>query len=133
MEAASASVSAKGDSGGAAAQAAPAGDGRSAEGAAEAVPSVEDQLAENLNNEPKYCFCLGPSVGEMIGCDNPQVGLPYPAVLQCVAERLVQRCPSNSQFVLIDKQCPIEWFHFKCVNLDPDEPPKAVWYVTPRR
>eukprot|EP00035_Acanthoeca_spectabilis_P027924 m.468431 g.468431 ORF g.468431 m.468431 type:complete len:119 (+) comp27473_c0_seq1:120-476(+) len=100
MEAASASVSAKGDSGGAAAQAAPAGDGHSAEGAAEAVPSVQDQLAEKLNNEPKYCFCLGPSVGEMIGCDNPQ--------------------------------CPIEWFHFKCVNLDPDQPPNAVWSVTPR-
>lgn len=45
-------------------------------------------------NNTTYCYCNGPYVGRMIGCDG------------------------------VD--CPIEWFHFDCVNLK--ETPKDKWY-----
>lgn len=29
-------------------------------------------------NEPLYCFCKRVSFGEMVGCDNPEVGTSPP-------------------------------------------------------
>ncbi|MBN3298511.1 ING5 protein, partial [Amia calva] len=65
-------------------------------------------------NEPTYCLCHQVSYGEMIGCDNPDVSQKVYHV-------------TNMTFSPCFCQCPIEWFHFACVDLTTK--PKGKWYV----
>lgn len=71
-------------------------------------------------NEPTYCLCHQVSYGEMIGCDNPDVSV---RVFGCF-EASVSAWFSILVPCLI-LQCPIEWFHFACVDLATK--PKGKW------
>lgn len=71
-------------------------------------------------NEPTYCLCHQVSYGEMIGCDNPDVSVRLCGCFGSAAISLV--------FILVPcliLQCPIEWFHFACVDLATK--PKGKW------
>lgn len=71
-------------------------------------------------NEPTYCLCHQVSYGEMIGCDNPDVSVLLFSHFQIICISLV--------FVTVPRlilQCPIEWFHFACVDLATK--PKGKW------
>lgn len=72
-------------------------------------------------NEPTYCLCHQVSYGEMIGCDNPDV-----------SEGAVHGAGAGGHGILTAAlssalQCPIEWFHFACVDLTTK--PKGKWSV----
>lgn len=102
-------------------------------------------------NEPTYCLCHQVSYGEMIGCDNPDVSVGAcrggcwcrtrgwrwgaeggerrgagragpPFWLLCLHMEQLGDCPPPPAF-----QCPIEWFHFACVDLTTK--PKGKWSV----
>lgn len=69
-------------------------------------------------NEPRYCICNRVSYGEMVACENQQV------------------CPlsfkpySQQIDLIVDDQCPHEWFHLSCVNLTIETLPSRTtkWY-----
>lgn len=72
-------------------------------------------------NEPTYCLCHQVSYGEMIGCDNPDVSVRLLSYFEIICINLV--------FIIVlclILQCPIEWFHFACVDLATK--PKGKWY-----
>lgn len=88
-------------------------------------------------NEPTYCLCHQVSYGEMIGCDNPDVSLgPVGHGVAGVGRGEGMCVPlfpclvcsilgvTALSFAL---QCPIEWFHFACVDLTTK--PKGKWSV----
>lgn len=72
-------------------------------------------------NEPTYCLCHQVSYGEMIGCDNPDVRVQLFCFLHIVCIKLV-----FTHVLCLILQCPIEWFHFACVDLDTK--PKGKWW-----
>lgn len=73
-------------------------------------------------NEPTYCLCHQVSYGEMIGCDNPDVSVGLlPGALWGSGGGTSAEHGSSSP------QCPIEWFHFACVDLTTK--PKGKWSV----
>lgn len=71
-------------------------------------------------NEPTYCLCHQVSYGEMIGCDNPDVGVQLFCYLDIICIKLV-----FIRVLRLILQCPIEWFHFACVDLATK--PKGKW------
>ncbi|CAG10937.1 unnamed protein product, partial [Tetraodon nigroviridis] len=71
-------------------------------------------------NEPTYCLCHQVSYGEMIGCDNPDVSPQLFSYSEIFSISLVFIIVLD--FIL---QCPIEWFHFACVDLATK--PKGKW------
>lgn len=107
-------------------------------------------------NEPTYCLCHQVSYGEMIGCDNPDVsvracqggmaaggmvGNPEAAASACGMPALslgwggsclsvclaYPACRVLTVPLPFALQCPIEWFHFACVDLTTK--PKGKWSV----
>lgn len=80
--------------------------------------SVAGPLPDDNNDEPRYCFCNGISYGDMIFCEN----------------RLVSRAPtqwSRECFhfifpILPIPQCPYQWFHYACVNIQ--VVPEGSWF-----
>lgn len=72
-------------------------------------------------NEPTYCLCHQVSYGEMIGCDNPDVRSNWFRTSFSSGSGGDQQ-PDTHVFSF---QCPIEWFHFACVDLATK--PKGKW------
>lgn len=71
-------------------------------------------------NEPTYCLCHQVSYGEMIGCDNPDVSVQLFCYLDIICIKL-----AFTHVLCVILQCPIEWFHFACVDLATK--PKGKW------
>lgn len=87
-------------------------------------------------NEPTYCLCHQVSYGEMIGCDNPDVSVGAvhgPRAGPCTQGRGCGGCGGGGAHGVLTAalpsalQCPIEWFHFACVDLTTK--PKGKWSV----
>uniref|UniRef100_A0A2K5BZZ7 Inhibitor of growth family member 5 n=1 Tax=Aotus nancymaae TaxID=37293 RepID=A0A2K5BZZ7_AOTNA len=84
-------------------------------------------------NEPTYCLCHQVSYGEMIGCDNPDVSVVcgvHAMGRSCVGRDFLGfTCGTRGVLTLpfpFILQCPIEWFHFACVDLTTK--PKGKWF-----
>lgn len=79
-------------------------------------------------NEPTYCLCHQVSYGEMIGCDNPDVSVCPKRLFQrsyyCCC-KLLKALEIHLAIHSFSFQCPIEWFHFACVDLATK--PKGKW------
>ena len=88
-------------------------------------------------NEPTYCLCHQVSYGEMIGCDNPDVsagragrragGTDCLLWTRVWAAGRVGSGRAALTACSLSLQCPIEWFHFACVDLTTK--PKGKWSV----
>ena len=94
-------------------------------------------------NEPTYCLCHQVSYGEMIGCDNPDVSMGWAGPGWAAGGRAaltassVRECGPQARWVgggwaaltacSLSLQCPIEWFHFACVDLTTK--PTGKWSV----
>ena len=82
-----------------------------------AVNLEEEAAGEEIDaDEARYCYCGDVSYGDMVACENDNVGLS----VFCVFNLCVH--------LLTLDQCEREWFHFVCVGLK--EPPgrRVKWY-----
>lgn len=81
-------------------------------------------------HEPVYCKCRQVASGQMIACDNDLVregrlrktGPPF------IIPLVIQLCPMLSSIPrhVLCAQCPVEWYHLRCVGLAMD--PTGKWY-----
>ncbi|KAK9823528.1 hypothetical protein WJX72_003426 [[Myrmecia] bisecta] len=43
---------------------------------------------------------------------------------------ICQRVSFGEMIACDNPDCPVEWFHYECVGISPDDPPKGKWYCT---
>jgi len=76
--------------------------------------------------------------GAVVPADNPSVHVPtseelYKAALAVADDTeptycYCKRISFGEMIACENDECPIEWFHFECVGLTPENRPKGKWY-----